>query len=183
MKINRSNALSRMALLSVVSALVVAGCAPKTGDEAARKPARRFSDGMFEVPSLTGEGTVKLADYAGKPVLLDFWATWCPPCRSELPELNRLYQEVKGLGGVVIGMTVDQGSREAVAKKVAEFNLSYPVALAGPEVQALYGGIRAVPTKFLLDGQGKVVQQYVGVVSIDKLRRDMEPLLPRQETE
>ena len=77
----------------------------------------------------------------------------------------------------MVGLTVDNGPAEQVAQAVGKFGLSYPVGLAGRDVQQAYGGIRAVPTKFLLDRNGNVVKQYQGVVPEDQLRADVEAVL------
>jgi glutathione peroxidase-family protein len=94
-----------------------------------------------------------------------------------LPALNRLYSDLKQKGFVIVGMTVDNGSAEQVAEAVRKFELLYPVGLAGEDVQRAYGGIRAVPTKFLLDKNGAVARQYLGVVPEQQLRADIESLL------
>ena len=132
----------------------------------------------FSIPNLANPGErLSLAAYKGQVVLLDFWATWCPPCKAELPALNRLYDKLKAKGFVMVGMTVDSGSEAEVAEAVRRFKLSYPVGLAGEDVQRAYGGIRAVPTKFLLDKKGGVAKQYLGVVPEQQLRADIEVLL------
>ena len=159
-----------------------AGCSPKTStkqeEPSASAPESEPSASDFIVPRLNGDTpTIKLSDYAGRVVLLDFWATWCPPCKAELPELNELYQEWKDRGLVLIGMTVDQGEPMDITEAVKAFNLSYPVALAHEDVQRVYGGIRAVPTKFLLDQRGIVRQCYVGRTSMDIIRKDIDALL------
>ncbi len=165
----------------LVSLLVLlAGCTPP-GVAPEREPAVT-SGGVagadFSIPDLANSGKqLSLAPYKGQVVLLDFWATWCPPCRAELPALNRLYGDLKENGFVIVGMTVDNGSAEQVAEAVRKFGLSYPVGLAGGDVQQAYGGIRAVPTKFLLDKNGAVAKQYLGVVPEKQLRADIETLL------
>ena len=132
----------------------------------------------FSIPNLASSGeSISLSAYQGQVVLLDFWATWCPPCRSELSNLNQLYGDLKGKGFVVLGMTVDKGPVGQVMEAVQRFELTYPVGLAGEDVQRMYGGIRAVPTKFLLDRNGRIAKQYMGVVPEKQLRADIEPLL------
>jgi thiol-disulfide isomerase/thioredoxin len=140
---------------------------------------QRAESSSFSIPSLTDSvsGSISLDDYSGQVVLLDFWATWCPPCRYELPALNKLYAELKGQGFTLIGMTVDKGDVATVAPKVSSFELNYPVGLAGADVQAMYGGIRAVPTKILLDRTGAVQETLVGVVPEEELRAKIEQLL------
>lgn len=169
-------------LITWAMLLFLAGCTPPAeeppaGGAAPGTGAAGGAGSDFSIPSLGAPGQIALSSYKGQVVLLDFWATWCPPCRAELPGLNRLYQELSGKGFTLIGMTVDQDSQDEVAQAVGHFNLSYPVGLAGPEVQAAYGGIRAVPTKFLLDRNGNVRKHYVGMVREPELRADIEALL------
>jgi len=169
----------------LLTAVLFAGCRPASAPETPppAAPAPELAEqsepaGTFDIPSLDGSGgTVSLSAHAGKVVLLDFWATWCPPCRFELPSLNKLYGELKDRGFVIIGMTVDQGSAEKVQPAVAKFGLTYPVGLAGADVQAAYGGIRAVPTKFLLGKDGQVIETFVGLVPEEELRAKIEKAL------
>ena len=166
----------------MLAVILLAGCKPQTpsskgpGAGPGREESPVAND--FVVTNLAGDTpTLRLSDFAGQVVLLDFWATWCPPCRAELPTLNKLYQDKKEAGFVVIGLSVDQGETSDIAESVKAFKLTYPVGLANEEVQKAYGGIRAVPTKFLLDKQGIVRQYYVGVVAEDRLRNDIDALL------
>lgn len=166
-------------LTSVALLLLVAGCKPpRTGPAGTMREDESYKASAFNIPALDGSGgSIDLSQYKGKVVLLDFWATWCAPCRSELPALGRLYESLQDKGFVLVGMTVDEGSVEVVARAVARFNLPYPVGLAGPESQSLYGGVRVVPTKFLLDREGNIRQHYEGVVAEEALRHDVEALL------
>jgi thiol-disulfide isomerase/thioredoxin len=167
-------------ILSVSLLIAFAGCTPRGPAPEKKPPATpgAVAGADFSVPSLANPSeNLSLARYKGQVVLLDFWATWCPPCRSELPALNKLYGDLKNNGFVIVGMTVDNGSAEQVADAVKKFGLSYPVGLAGEDVQRAYGGIRAVPTKFLLDRNGSVAKQYLGVVPEKQLRADIETLL------
>jgi len=95
-------------------------------------------------------------------VLLNFWATWCGPCRYEIPELidlqKRYPQQL-----LVIGLSVDEGSPELVRKFVERLGVNYPVAMASEELQQKFGGILSLPTSFLIDRQGRLVQKHVGL--------------------
>ncbi|MBU0677144.1 MAG: TlpA family protein disulfide reductase [Verrucomicrobia bacterium] len=162
-------------------ALTVVGCTPVDQSTTGGGSSRGGEGGTtVSIPSLRGEEAIDLGNYKGQVVLLDFWATWCPPCRFELPILNKVYSDLKGDGFSIIGMTVDKGSVEKVAPKVAAFEIDYPVGLAGSDVQDAYGGIRAVPTKFLLDRNGSVSKSYVGVVPEEELRADIQALLAQK---
>lgn len=168
-------------LAAILILLGVTGCEPageklpSQGGAAVEQP----SAAGFSIPSLRAGGTknISLSSYAGQVLLLDFWATWCPPCRFEIPALNKLQHQLEDRGFSLIGMTVDRGGLERVARAVQEFDLSYPVGLVGEDVQRLYGGIRAVPTKVLLDKQGRIRKRYEGVVPVHRLRVEIEQLL------
>ena len=177
MNTDKRRAIPMMAVLAALTFL--AGCKPpdrpaRPATPAAESPAAK----PFSMPSLApGGGTVDLDSFRGQVVLLDFWATWCPPCRAELPSLNRLYGELKDRGFVIVGLTLDQGSVEQVAAAVQRFALDYPVGLANPAIAEAYGGVRAIPTKFLLDKSGKVRQFYQGIVPDPQLRAAIVGLL------
>jgi thiol-disulfide isomerase/thioredoxin len=102
------------------------------------------------------------SDWLGRVVLLNFWATWCPPCRAEIPELIRL-QEEYGDQLLVVGLSIDQDTPEAVRQFATEYQINYPVAMASEELQERFGGIFGLPTTFVLDTLGRVVQKHIGL--------------------
>jgi thiol-disulfide isomerase/thioredoxin len=115
----------------------------------------------FKLDDLDGK-PLTLADSHGKVILLNFWATWCGPCREEIPdliELQRKYQDRLQ----IIGISVDDDDAGAVKKVVDATGINYPVAMASPEVRIAYGGIGALPTSFVLDSEGRVVQKHEGL--------------------
>lgn len=121
----------------------------------------------FTLTDLEGK-PVKLSDYKGKVVILDFWATWCPPCVKEIPHFNDLAKAYKDKGLVVLGISVDQGGAAAVKKFKTKSAIDYRVALADDKTQATYqkylprdeqGGI---PFTFVIDKNGVIRQHYVG---------------------
>lgn len=115
----------------------------------------------FELKTVEGK-TLSLAEYKGKVILLNFWATWCGPCRAEIPDLVELQNKYKDQFQI-IGLVVDDDDEEAVKKFVADSDINYPVALASDEVRLEYGGIVALPTSFVLDAEGRVVQKHEGL--------------------
>ncbi|NCC49845.1 MAG: TlpA family protein disulfide reductase [Spartobacteria bacterium] len=176
----------KMLLASVVIAgfvLLGAGCRPApstTGQDGGAVPGGAAGQEIsFSIPSLTSEGQINSSEYAGKVMLLDFWATWCPPCRSELPELNALSKEMEEKNVVIIGMTLDEGSREKVAANVAALGIAYPVgnALDYVKTSPAFREIRAIPTKYLVKDGAIVGGPYQGVVPIDQLKADIARLL------
>ena len=115
----------------------------------------------FELKTLEGK-PLSVAEYKGKVILLNFWATWCGPCRAEIPDLIELQNKYKDQLQI-IGLLVDDDDEEAAKKFVADSDINYPVALASDEVRGEYGGIVALPTSFLLDAEGRVVQKHEGL--------------------
>jgi len=115
----------------------------------------------FKLDALDGQ-PLSLATARGKVVLLNFWATWCGPCRAEIPDLIALQQKYKDQLQI-IGLTVDDDDASVIKQVVDETHINYPVAMASPEVRLQYGGIAALPTSFVLDAQGRVVQKHEGL--------------------
>jgi thiol-disulfide isomerase/thioredoxin len=114
----------------------------------------------FKLDALDGK-PLSLATARGKVVLLNFWATWCGPCRAEIPDLIALQEKYKDQLQI-IGLTVDDDDESTIKQVVAESHINYPVAMSSPEVRIQYGGISALPTSFVLDVQGRVVQKHEG---------------------
>lgn len=120
---------------------------------------------------------VKSTDFAGKVVILDFWATWCGPCRLEIPgfiELKRQYAE-KGL--VVIGVSVDQDGAKAVKPFMAKMGINYPVVLGDEKIVSAFGGVEAIPTTFIIDRNGKIIRKHLGYTEKSEFEAEVKPLL------
>ena len=115
----------------------------------------------FKLDTLDGK-PVSLADAHGKVILLNFWATWCGPCRAEIPDLIELQNKYKDRLQI-IGLTVDDDDPAAIKKVVEKTGINYPVAMASDEVRMKYGGIAALPTSFMLDSEGRVMQKHEGL--------------------
>ncbi len=120
--------------------------------------------------------TLTLSDLKGKVVLLDFWATWCPPCRKGIPDLIELKKKYsKDLE--VVGISVDEMSRNTKSRVVPfikEYGINYPVVYANMSVIQNFGGIRSIPTTFLVDKDGNVVAKYEGLLPKDVLEKEVE---------
>jgi thiol-disulfide isomerase/thioredoxin len=115
----------------------------------------------FKLDDLDGK-PLTLAGSHGKVILLNFWATWCGPCREEIPDLIELQRKYKDRLQI-IGFSVDDDDAGAVKKVVDATGINYPVAMASAEVRMAYGGIGALPTSFVLDSEGRVVQKHEGL--------------------
>ena len=107
-------------------------------------------------------GEVTLSELRGEVVILDFWATWCPPCRMEIPDFVELYEKYKDEGLLIIGVNLDGGDSRSVKQFSEEYKINYPIVLGNVKVTEDYGGIRAIPTTFVIDRNGNVREKYVG---------------------
>ncbi len=113
----------------------------------------------FKLKTLDGK-EVSLSDYRGKVVLINFWATWCPPCREEMPLFKRVYERYKNKGFEILAVSTDT-SVDPVKKFVKEYRLDFPVLLDTDNISSLYG-IQGLPTSFLIDREGKIVKVRLG---------------------
>ena len=182
------------AALLVVAILWAAGCGPSPvdapgGDWTGGAPGPpplfatpdggvtlRFVDTPAEVPDLTMETldgrTISMAAQRGKVVLVNFWATWCGPCREEIPFLVRLAERYPD-HLTVIGVSEDHGSPDAVAAFGAQYDVNYPLVMSTPEIKRAFPGVFALPTSFVVDPEGRMVESHVGLIS---------PVILEQET-
>ena len=127
----------------------------------------RFFRNPAAVPALTLHDLdgrpVSSADWRGKVTIVNFWATWCPPCRAEIPDLVAL-QSKYGDRLRVIGISQDEGPVEDVKRFVSGYQMNYPVVMTTPELEQIFTGIRALPTSFVLDREVRIVQRHVGML-------------------
>jgi peroxiredoxin len=121
--------------------------------------------------------TVRSADFKGKVVILDFWATWCGPCRVEIPNFIALQKQYEKQGLVVVGLSVDEDGAKAVRPFAQKLGLNYPVVLADEKTQEAFGGIEAVPTTFIIDREGRIVKEHMGFADKDEFEHEIKPLL------
>lgn len=115
----------------------------------------------FTLPNLSGN-EVELSDFRGKVIFLNFWATWCPPCRGEMPSMEALYQRLKGGDFQMLAVSVDRRGNSVVGPFAQEFKLTFPILLdLTGRVGSIYG-VRGIPTTFILDKKGIIVEKVVG---------------------
>jgi thiol-disulfide isomerase/thioredoxin len=117
----------------------------------------------FTVTDLEGR-TISSESLRGKVVLVNFWATWCPPCRAEIPDLIRLQNKYQGRL-VVLGISEDEVGVDEVKAFAAAQRMNYPIVMTTPELRKIFRGVLALPTTFVIDREGKVVQKHVGLLS------------------
>ena len=126
----------------------------------------------FDLTSTNGK-SIKLSDYRGKVVIVDFWATWCPPCRKGIPDLIELQKEFKD-NLVVIGVSLDQDTKSDVVPFMKKYGINYPIVYGDNQVIMDYGSINAIPTSFVIDKTGKIVDKHIGLVPkseyVDKIK-------------
>ncbi len=121
--------------------------------------------------------TIKDADFKGKIVVLNFWATWCVPCREEIPSLIELHQQYGDDGVIIVGASVDRGGVDLVKRFVERFKINYPIVIADEKMMRDFGNVEAVPTTFLIDRNGRVAGKHVGFAEKETLEREIKSLL------
>ena len=121
--------------------------------------------------------SVKLSDFKGKVIILNFWATWCPPCRAEIPEFVALQRKYADKGFTVIGVSLDEQGPSVVKPFMARLGINYPVVMGDQKTVGAYGDIAAIPTTFVIDRQGNIVNVYQGFTDQDTFESVIGPLL------
>lgn len=130
----------------------------------------------WELKDVDGK-TIKLADFKGKVVILDFWATWCPPCRAEIPSFVDLQTKYKDKGLQVIGISMDEGGPAVLKPFIEKNKINYPIVIGTQKTTEDYGGIEGIPTTFIINKEGKIVGKHVGLTSKEEFEKEIEPLL------
>lgn len=128
----------------------------------------------FTLKDISGKN-VSLADFKGKVVVLDFWATWCPPCRKEIPDFISIQNEYGARGVQVVGIALDELPKvQAFARSNG---MNYPVLMGNDAITAQYGGIEGIPTTFIIDRKGKIVERFEGFRPRETFVAAITPLL------
>jgi thiol-disulfide isomerase/thioredoxin len=130
----------------------------------------------FTVRTLDGR-TLRLSELRGRPVIVDFWATWCAPCRASMPLLDRMQHRFASRGLVVVGLSVDDAPSQDVRTFVQRLRVRFPVAMASESVIDDYGPIRSIPTTIFIDRHGRIVRRVVGYVDHETLEAFVREIL------
>jgi cytochrome c biogenesis protein CcmG/thiol:disulfide interchange protein DsbE len=130
----------------------------------------------FELLDLNGD-QVHLSQFRGKAVVLNFWATWCAPCRREIPWFIEFQREYGPQGLQILGVSMDEGGRDAIALFVRRTGIDYPVLLGDGHVSSLYGGLEVLPTTYYISPHGNIIALVNGVVSKAEVERDIKEAL------
>jgi thiol-disulfide isomerase/thioredoxin len=130
----------------------------------------------FSLKTSSGE-TVELNKLEGKAVVVNFWATWCGPCRAEIPGMAEIYAKYRSKGVEIIGVSLDEGGWKDVTPFVKRLGIPYPVVLGNEKVIQAYGGIDAIPTTFFVDKKGNVVKKHIGYMSKEAFEKTLRSVL------
>jgi cytochrome c biogenesis protein CcmG, thiol:disulfide interchange protein DsbE len=140
-----------------------------------KAPEKRVVMPGFKWPSVDGPAW-SLAEHRGKIVVVNFWATWCGPCREEIPDLVRVYEQYSGRDVVFAGISLDSKPSEVVPSFARRYKIPYPTLVPAPE-SAIANAIQTIPTSFLIDRQGRIARTWAGVLQEPELTKNIEELL------
>ncbi len=188
----RQRRVRRIALGTLLLVVLVAAALPRTdaASEAAAQGAGltiQFSDKPVPLPTFTATDltgrVLSPEDWRGKVVLVNFWATWCRPCRAEIPAFVKLQNRFRD-HLVIVGLSVDEGPPDHVRHFIRELAVNYPVAIVDGSVQRAFGGLVGLPTTFVVDRRGRIVQRHLGLISAAIYEHEVRALagLPTQAT-
>lgn len=121
--------------------------------------------------------TVRISDYRGKVVLLNFWATWCPPCRAEMPDLIKWQREFRGKGLQVIGITYPPTELSEVRRFIRSIKVNYPVLLGATETKTLFDLEETLPITVVIDREGNIRERIEGIFLVEEFEQKVRPLL------
>lgn len=167
MAFSRPQGAKRALSLSIVFSLVLVLFACQSKADSNKAP-------DFTLLNLQGD-TVTLDDYKGKVIVLNFFATYCPPCRAEIPDFVKLQEEYRNKGLIVIGISVDSNGMLILPTFINRLGINYPILLATNKVLKDYGNIDILPTTFIIDRQQRIIKQYTGMIT----RADVTPVIEK----
>lgn len=158
---------SSILFLAIVVAAMFTGFSPREGTTKAPDFSLKTSSGK----------TIALSKLRGKIVVVNFWATWCGPCRAEIPGFSKVYEKYRSKGLEIVGISLDQGGWNDVKPFVKKFNISYPIVLGNDRVAQQYGNIDAIPTTFIVDKDGNIVGRHIGYMKEEDFENTIKSYL------
>jgi len=172
--------LGTVLLTGFLLGCVIYGCSPaKSAKAASLKPdSERHTAPDFALKDADGK-TVRLSDYKGKVVLLDFWATYCGPCKIEIPWFMDFERKHKDQGFSELGVDMDEEGWDAVKPFVNDVGINYRIVVGNDATADMFGGIEALPTTFLIDRDGKIAAVHVGLTSKGDFENAIDQLLQK----
>ena len=162
----------KMLHILLISLCLLCSCQKSQKDQTSPAPVTpapqtQQSAGWGDAPDFTLNTTdgksITLSGYKDKVIILNFWATWCPPCRAEIPDFIELYREYKDKGLVILGVSLDRGDPAVLAEFIKSNNITYPVVAGNDSVAGSFGGIQGIPTTFIINRDGNIKQKFVGM--------------------
>src|SRR4030088_1399781 len=179
----KRNPLALVVVAFVVALMLYVGLhmARRSGKLSTPRITRSTVAPDFSLESLEGK-TTRLSDFRGKAVLLNFWATWCGPCKIEMPWFVELQQKYGSQGLQVVGVAMDDASKEDIAKFAKDMGVNYPVLIGKEAVGDSYGGIPALPETFFIGRDGKVVDKILGLRGKAEIEDAIKTALNTQPT-
>lgn len=166
-----------LSLVAIALLLATAGCVRPSEEPVNLKAVgERKTAPLFSLKDSNG-ATVTLADYKGKVVLLNFWATWCGPCKMEIPWFIEFEQNYKNRDFAVLGISFDDDGWKSVRPYMEKYKINYRMMVGDQVVAEQYGGIDSLPTSFLIDRQGRVAASHIGLVGKRDYQNEIVKLL------
>jgi cytochrome c biogenesis protein CcmG/thiol:disulfide interchange protein DsbE len=158
-------------LLAVLLVAILAGCGKSDRGQGLTGGAPDFT-----LPAVDGS-MVSMSDYRGKVVLVDFWATWCPPCQEMIPVLSKLNKRYSDKGLVILGVSLDRDGLEVLGSFVHENMIPYKVIMGDTRIGNAFGGVSTIPTLYIVDRDGRLVRKLTGYHSFGQLEEQVKKYL------
>jgi thiol-disulfide isomerase/thioredoxin len=153
----------------IISVLFITGQALSVEKQKAQNFSLKTADGKV----------IELAKLKGKVVVVNFWATWCPPCRAEIPDFIKVYNQYKLKGLEIVGIALDKDGWDAVKSFINKMRINYPIVLGNENITRSYGSFKGIPTTFIIDKNGYIVDRQAGKLSKQALEQILKPLLKK----